>query len=127
MRPADGKIPTVLVVDDEALIRWSLAESLSDAGYRVAEAASAGEALRRVDADGGIALVLLDLRMPDCSDLGFFQALRQRVPSTPIIVMTAYGSAELEQEARAAGAFDVVKKPFDMSAMVGLAARPLPM
>src|SRR5437588_9637829 len=61
--PSGMAQPTVLVVDDEKLIRWSLKERLQAAGYHVSEAADGGEALRRIEE--GADLVLLDLKLPD--------------------------------------------------------------
>ena len=59
-------MPTVLVVDDEMLIRWALAESLASAGFAVVQAGTAREALERVASPAGrIAVALLDLRLPD--------------------------------------------------------------
>jgi len=111
---------SVLVVDDEELIRWSVGQSLQDAGYQVLEAASAREPLDRVNHGQDICVILLDLKLPDSSDLGLLRTLRTLVPRCRVIVMTAHGSAETLDEAIRAGAYRTVGKPFDMNKMVGL-------
>lgn len=112
---------TVLVVDDEPLIRWAVREGLESAGYAVLEAGSAGEALARLaGADGQIAVALLDVRLPDSDDLGLLAQVRRRAPGCQVIVMTAHGTPELLAEAMSAGAFDTISKPFDMGRIVGL-------
>lgn len=117
----------VLVVDDEALIRWSVAETLAAEGYQVVEAASAREALARFAETGnGIGLVVLDLRLPDCADLTLLRKIRALAPSCPIILMTAYGTSEILDEARRSGAVGVLGKPFDMTRVVGLVHSALP-
>ena len=110
---------SVLVVDDEELIRWSLAQSLEAAGYAVLEAGSAREALERLK-ESDISVVLLDLKLPDSSDLSLLRTLRQRAPLCRIILMTAHGSADTLDEAIRAGAFRALGKPFDLGKMVGI-------
>lgn len=114
----------VLVVDDEPLVRWAVAETLADSGYDVLEAGDASSALKffpgpRPDA------VLLDLRLPDCDDLRVLSAIRRLSPGTPVIVMTAFGTAELLDEARRLGAFAVVDKPFELNELPLLIERAL--
>jgi DNA-binding NtrC family response regulator len=115
---------TVLIVDDEPLIRWAVREVLEDAGYRVVEAGSAREALTRiVDGDGnggGVSVALLDLRLPDSDDLSLLRRIRNDAPDCRVIVMTAHGTPELLSEAMTAGAFRTVSKPFDLFTIVGL-------
>jgi len=116
----------VLVVDDEPLARWSVAETLTDSGYRVTQAGDALSALEALHGRGGAAdLVLLDMRLPDSSDLGVLSMMRRLSPTTPIILMTAYGSDALTIEARARGAYAVINKPFDMSTLAPLVHRAL--
>jgi DNA-binding NtrC family response regulator len=110
----------VLVVDDEALIRWSVAESLEAAGHRVAEAGSAREALDFFSAGMPPTVVVLDLKLPDSDGLGLLRRIRDLAPACRIILMTAHGTPEVLDEARRAGAFDVLSKPFDMARVVGI-------
>lgn len=114
-------MPAVLVVDDEALIRWSVAESLEAAGFRVLEAGTAREALAHFGAPTGCScVVLLDLRLPDSDDLGLLHRIREIAPACRIILMTAHGTPEVLDEALRAGAYGVLGKPFDLSRVVGL-------
>jgi two-component system response regulator HydG len=111
----------VLVVDDELLIRWALREALEARGYLVTEAADAASA-RRAIADHGTSLhaVILDYRLPDSNDLGLLAAIRSGAPATPVIMMTAHGSAEMMQGALDLGAYRVVNKPFEVEQMIDL-------
>ncbi len=105
----------VLVVDDERLVRWSIAEVLRMHGFHVSEAADARGALASAS-DPWVApdAVLLDLNLPDSGDLSLLAALRRIIPHVPIILMTAFGTPELFAEARRLGAFSVIDKPFDL-------------
>jgi DNA-binding NtrC family response regulator len=105
----------ILIVDDEALIRWAVAEALTAAGHHVLEAADAATA-RHLMAEGDQPLdaVLLDLRLPDVSDLSLLAAIRRATPTTAVVMMTAHGTREDEANAKALGAFEVVEKPFDV-------------
>ena len=118
--PAAAKklTPTVLIVDAEALLRWSLAETLRDAGFQVVEAGDGASAIRAFSS-GGVPTdaVILDPYLPDSGDLRLLTALRDFSPTTPVILMTAYGSSALQAEACGQGAFMVLDKPFEMSAV----------
>ena len=117
---------TVLIVDDEPLSRWSASETLTEAGYRVAEAGDAASALSAlVRPDESADVVLLDMQLPDAGDLKVLSAMRALAPDTPIILMTSFGSRELFAEARERGAFMSVNKPFEMNELPGLVARAL--
>src|SRR5262245_65078599 len=109
---------TVLVVDDEPLIRWAIREVLEGAGYTVVEAGTAKEALAQVKGNAPIAVALLDLRLPDCDDLTLLRGVRRQAPDCRVVMMTAHGTPEILAEARTVGAFDTVAKPFDLSRVV---------
>jgi len=105
----------VLVVDDEPLIRWSIAESLAYRGMDVEQAADAASALRAVTtAAKPFEVVVLDLRLPDMNDLSLLATLRQLLPSAKLILMTAFGTPEIVQQAALIGA-KILNKPFELS------------
>jgi len=113
--PDEGLFPRhVLVVDDEPLIRWSVAESLSDLGYDVEQAGDAAEALRIVTTTATpLDAVVLDLRLPDMHDLSLLGTLRQLLPAAVLVLMTAFGTADVFTGAQLLGA-RVLNKPFEM-------------
>jgi DNA-binding NtrC family response regulator len=116
---------TILVVDDEWLVRWALSESLGSAGYAVRVAQDASTALEAFRQPGRVDAVLLDLRLPDCKDMSLLERLKQIAPGCPMILITAHGSHDLAEQARHAGAYGVVDKPFDIEAVIALVAEAL--
>jgi two-component system response regulator FlrC len=115
----------VLVVDDDRLVRWAVAETLTAEGYDVSEAGDAKSAMQACDApDSPADLVLLDLWLPDADDLGVLSFIRTRFPNTPVILMTAFGTPDIVDQAVAQGAV-VIPKPFDMSHLAGVVGRTL--
>ena len=113
--------PTVLVVDDEALIRWSLSEALGERGYLVTEAGNAKRAVQSIEeALEPFDVVLLDYRLPDSADLRLLATIRQLAPTSQVIMITAHNSPELARGAAALGAFRVISKPFDMETLTAL-------
>jgi DNA-binding NtrC family response regulator len=120
----DGKPRlTVLVVDDEALLRWSLAEVLRRSGHTVIEATSAREALDAIgQSTASIDAVLLDYRLPDSTDLRLLEDVRHRIPRGAVVVMTAHGTPEMVQGALDRGAYCVLSKPFDMHTIPSVVA-----
>lgn len=118
---AANVLPTVLVVDDEMLIRWALSESLTSAGFAVVQAGTAGEALERLAGHvGGIAVALVDLRLPDSTDFSLLRRIRVMDPACKVILMTADGRPGILDEAVLAGAFHALAKPFDMHVVAGI-------
>jgi DNA-binding NtrC family response regulator len=116
----------ILVVDDELLIRWSLSEALTAAGYTVVEGRDAAEARQAIrDQDHKPDLVVLDYRLPDSNDLGLLTTIRQEAPTVPVILMTAYGTAEVVKGALDLGAYRVVSKPFEVHDMASLVTEAL--
>jgi two-component system response regulator AtoC len=119
---AQSAAARVLIVDDESLVRWSLAETLCASGYQVTEAHDAASAIREMaSAD----VVLLDLHLPDSRDLRVLASIRRLSPEVPVIVMTAFKTLEVMNEALGLGAFAVIDKPFDMSDISPLVGRAL--
>lgn len=114
----------VLVVDDEPLIRWSVSETLSDLGYDVEQASDAAAALRTVTtAARPFEVVVLDLRLPDMTDLSLLGTLRQLLPDAVLVLMTAFGTAEIIDGAWALGA-TVLNKPFELDELKRLVSEP---
>ena len=114
---------SVLIVDDEPLIRWSLRAHLEQAGYAVIDAETGRQALDRVGEQ--IALALVDLRLPDTDGLQLILEIKRKLPNCRIILMTAYGSPEVAQEARESGAYEVLDKPFDLKHLTATVAAAL--
>jgi DNA-binding NtrC family response regulator len=120
----------VLVVDDEPLIRWSVAETLMDSGCDVFEAGNGAGALHSlIEPRHRVDVVLLDYRLPDSWDLTLLSTIRRIAPQTKVILMTAFGTPEVAKGALDLGAYRVVNKPIEMSDLASLvqqahAARP---
>ena len=113
--------PSVLVVDDEALIRWSLTEMLGERGYAVTEASDARMALAAIEkAAEPFDVVLLDYRLPDSADLRLLEKVRQVAPSSQVIMITAHNSPELAQSAAALGVYRIISKPFEVESLAAL-------
>jgi DNA-binding NtrC family response regulator len=116
-----GRSLRVLVVEDETLIRWSIAETLAQEGHAVMEAGNATAAIQVLtDTPGPIDVVLLDYRLPDSSDLGLLADVRRLRPDSAVVLMTAYGTPEVTTGALELGAYRVVSKPFDMHGLESL-------
>jgi DNA-binding NtrC family response regulator len=114
----------VLVVDDEPLIRWSIAETLGAAGHQVIEAQDAVSTLRVLAEAPTPDLILLDFRLPDSNDLGLLAEIRRIVPTTPVVMMTAFGTPDMTAGALKLGASRVLNKPFNMHDLEGLVRSP---
>jgi DNA-binding NtrC family response regulator len=112
----------VLIVDDESLIRWSLAEVLLDSGHVVDEAADGASAVNLLAKGKSFDVVVLDYRLPDSNDLHLLETIRGLSPRSAIIMMTAFGTPEMVDGAVKLGVYRVVPKPFDVHDMARLVA-----
>jgi two-component system, NtrC family, response regulator AtoC len=112
----------VLVVDDEALIRWSITERLEAHGYTAIEADNAASTVKVLERGADKPdVVFLDYRLPDSNDLGLLRAVRALAPDAAVIMMTAFGTPEMLKEAIELGVYRVLSKPFDVMQLPALA------
>jgi len=107
----------VLVVDDDASIRFTLEAVLGDAGLTVESYANGGSVLQAFEARGADA-VLTDLAMSEMDGLQVLERLRAHDPSVPVLMLTAHGSERIAVAAMKAGAYDYLPKPFDPEEIV---------
>jgi DNA-binding NtrC family response regulator len=105
----------VLVVEDELLIRWAIAETLGGAGHTVIEAETGAAAVRALtNTPEAVDVVMLDYRLPDSNDLALLAAIRRLSPGSGVILMTAHGTPEVTRGAFDLGAYQVMHKPFEL-------------
>jgi DNA-binding NtrC family response regulator len=115
--------PTILVVDDEALIRWSLTERLKADGYDVLEAGTGREALESLRE--GVDLVLLDYKLPDIDGVTVLRKIKEFDQDILVILLTAYASVETAVEAMKIGAYHFANKPFNLDDVMATIERAL--
>ncbi|HVJ48329.1 sigma-54 dependent transcriptional regulator [Desulfitobacterium sp.] len=112
----------ILIADDEPSLRMVLETVLGKAGYKVDSVDNGAEALKMaLNEDYGAAL--LDIRMPKMNGLQAFDEIHKQKPDLPVILMTAYSTAEIAVEAMKRGVFDYVIKPFSVEEVKILIAR----
>lgn len=108
--PGGSAGKSILIAEDEALLRESLAELLEQEGYRVGQAANGKEAheqlLRRP-----FDLVITDIRMPEMDGMTLLRHVQEIAPQTPVIVVTGFGTVESAVSAMRGGAADYLLKP----------------
>ena len=101
----------ILIVDDEAVIRESLHDWLSDVGYEVFTAESGPQALEILEKEK-VGIVIADLVMPAIDGIELMKRAKEIVPNVEVIIITAYGSIPTATAAMREGAYDYIEKPF---------------
>ena len=119
-----SKRSCVWIIDDDRSIRWVLEKALLREDIPCMTFSSASDALRELERSQPSA-VLSDIRMPGVSGLELLQALRERLPKVPVIVMTAYSDLDSAVAAFQGGAFEYLPKPFDVDQALDLVRRAL--
>jgi signal transduction histidine kinase/CheY-like chemotaxis protein len=103
---------TVLLVDDEEIVRKAAAHALERQGYRVLMAANGAEALDILQSDSGVALVVLDLTMPVMTGGQAIPLIKVMCPALPIILSSGFAEAEISRRFADAGIADFLQKPY---------------
>ena len=114
---------SVLIVDDEDLIRWSLRERLRADGYAIREAGDGKTALQEFQE--GVDLVLLDYRLPDVDGLTLLREMKRQDPDVLVVLLTSFVNVETAVEAMKLGAFHFANKPFNLDEIAAIVARAL--
>jgi two-component system, NtrC family, response regulator AtoC len=109
----------VLLVDDEPILRVTLANDLAEGGFEVTSAADGAQGLQRIQA-GAFDAVLLDLKLPGVDGLALLQQYKGANPDGIAVMMTAYGTIQTAVAAMKAGAADYLLKPFPSEEMLML-------
>jgi two-component system response regulator GlrR len=116
--------PTVLIIDDDRLTRWSVSKILERAGYQVREANSFAEGEDSIEGERP-ELVLLDVKLPDGDGFALLRWIQTRHPGLPVIMMTAHASQETSQKAESLGAQGHLAKPCDPEGLLALVVEAL--
>ena len=110
------ELKKVLIVDDEETLTWSMAKSLSrDRDKYEVEIANNGKEALDVLGKMPIDLVISDIRMPDINGLDLLVRIKRDYPHTKVIIMTAYGSSDVQKEASKRGSLYYIEKPFEIN------------
>jgi DNA-binding NtrC family response regulator len=109
----DGNMKTILLVDDDRDILSYLEDTLSTFGYHVIPKPDAASALSVIREGTKVDLVVTDYSMPGMGIREYFTALKQALPSVPVIILTGYGSVEIDMKSLGLGLVEYVSKPVE--------------
>ncbi len=107
------KKETMLVVEDEDIMREALSDYFSDEGHRVDTASDGDKALEKYNLED-YNVMIIDLKLPGRDGISVLKEVRAKNPQAKVIIITAYPSVETEEQAKLEGAFDYLQKPFDL-------------
>jgi len=113
---------SIWIIDDDKSIRWVFEKALARTDMEFKTFASVPEALNALNREEP-QVVVSDIRMPNGSGLDFLQVLKERLPETPVIIMTAYSDLESAVAAFQGGAFEYLAKPFDVDQAIEVIRR----
>ena len=116
------KIPNILIIDDEPLMRISLSDALKIEGYNINSVASGYDGLKAIR-ETSYDVIITDLKLPEVDGLQILKACKQYSPGTKVLMITAFGSVETAVEAMKQGAYDYVTKPFSMEELILIVKR----
>jgi len=106
----------VLIVDDEEDLTWTLVKKLSkDSDKFELICVNSGQEARDVLSQVPVDLVITDVRMPEVSGLDLLVEIKEKYPSTKVIIMTAYGSSDVQKAATDRGCLHYIEKPFEIN------------
>lgn len=103
---------TVLILDDENLIRWSLKQKLESWNYQVLDASNLQEAFSKLHMETPD-LVISDVKLPDGSGLDFLRKIKEVHNALPVIIITGFGVVDVAVQALKLGAYDFIEKPIN--------------
>jgi CheY-like chemotaxis protein len=109
----------LLLVEDEAAVRSFEGRVLSDAGYRVAEAATAEEAVALIEEGPPPALLITDVLLPTASGPELADLVRARLPGLPVLFVSGYDGDRLSSDGRVGPGTPFLSKPFAAEALLG--------
>ena len=115
------KAAHILLIEDDTSLAANLCDVLKEDGFKVTVCNRGDEGLRRASNDE-CDVVLTDLRLPGLGGLELVRQLHDTQPRLPVVLMTAHGTIETAIEATKLGAYDYLQKPFEMQALIGVAA-----
>lgn len=108
------KVPKILIVEDEQLVRWSLAQSLSKAGFEIATATNGEKAIERIK-DDHFDLVITDYNLPNINGFEVASAVKSCSPNIPVILTSAYGKNDSRLSVNQAYFDSFIEKPYDLN------------
>jgi two-component system response regulator AtoC len=115
---------SILIVEDEKILRISLADALKEEGYTVLAATNGKEALAAIE-QGIFSVIITDIRLPDISGMEILRKSMEIAAAVPVVMMTGYGNIKDAVESMRIGAFDYITKPFDLEEMFATVSKAL--